>query len=326
MPIATKASVADTATFSKAGFTASKFLIADTVRFDDVAGLYLEGNETNDKIWGSQQADDIHGNGGNDVLYGQGGNDRLFGGEGDDYLNGGIGDDILDGGNGNDFLYGGAGADRLIGGAGEDTVSYANASSVTVQLGYQGFGSDAQGDTYVGIEHVIGSNFDDSLFGDAGNNTLNGGGGWDHLIGGAGRDVLIGGSGQDTLTGDTAGVWEEDVFVIQRGVDAPFYVHDTITDFQDNYDKIALSGYSTADFGSDGKLGRGILYEDGVISFTHDLDASDRLYFDEVGSALFECEIEMVNGEAHLISSRKVVDVDVMSINAIIDTGDFIFM
>ena len=34
----------------------------------------------------------------------------------------------------------------------------------------------------------------------------------------------------------------------------------------------------------------------------------------------------MVNGEAHLISSRKLVDVDIMSINAVIDTTDFIFM
>jgi Ca2+-binding RTX toxin-like protein len=324
MPILTKAPFTGTTTTATyIDISAKKLLLVDIAPVVDVAGFLIEGTEGADHFWGSERADDIYGFGGNDVLYGQGGNDRLFGGEGNDALDGGVGDDILDGGNGNDYLHGGAGADRLIGGAGEDTVSYSGSTSVTVQLGYQGFGGSAQGDTYVDVENVIGSGFGDTLIGDGGNNRLDGGNGNDQIIGGAGRDFLIGGAGADTLTGDSAGIYEADVFVIQRGLDAPLYVHDTITDFQQGYDKIALSGYSAADFGSDGKLATGILYEDGIVRFSSNLDATDKLYWDGVGGSLYECEIEMVNGEAHLVSSREVLH---LGFGNHLNTDDFLFM
>jgi hypothetical protein len=79
------------------------------------------------------------------------------------------GNDTLDGGIGDDFLLGGRGADALIGGAGIDTASYWNSSAavrVDLRTG-QGTGANAQGDTFDGIENVIGSRFDDVLVGDA---------------------------------------------------------------------------------------------------------------------------------------------------------------
>src|SRR3546814_14491196 len=67
-------------------------------------------------------------------------------------------------GDGNDnVLVGAGGHDTIIGGAGSDTVSYASASaSVTVNLQIgSGSGGDAEGDTYIDIENVIGSSYGD---------------------------------------------------------------------------------------------------------------------------------------------------------------------
>jgi serralysin len=63
--------------------------------------------------------------------------------------------------------------------------------------------SDAAGDTYVSIENVVGSSFDDSLFGNGLANKLDGGRGFDFLVGGAGNDTLLGGDNGDILRGGT---------------------------------------------------------------------------------------------------------------------------
>src|SRR6478735_3463086 len=60
--------------------------------------------------------------------------------------------------------------------------------------------ADATGDTYINIENLTGSNFDDRLEGLGNNNVLDGGAGNDILVGGAGADTLIGGSGIDTAS------------------------------------------------------------------------------------------------------------------------------
>ena len=61
---------------------------------------------------------------------------------------------------------------------------------MTASLGNSGANTgDAAGDTYVNIENLSGSNFDDTLIGDANNNFLNGRGGADSLDGGAGFDT-----------------------------------------------------------------------------------------------------------------------------------------
>ena len=65
--------------------------------------------------------------------------------------------------------------------AGVDTASYATSKSgvaVSLTLG-NGIGGDAQGDRLVNIENLTGSNYDDTLEGDAGNNKLVGGSGVD---------------------------------------------------------------------------------------------------------------------------------------------------
>lgn len=156
-----------------------------------------------DFIYGGDGNDTLNGGDGGDTLLGDNGNDTLNGDAGDDALHGGIGADTLNGGDGNDFLYGGAGADVLNGGNGFDYVSYLLATSgVVASLSTPGVNvGDAQGDTYVGVEGMIGSAFADTLVGDGAVNWLYGGDDNDTLYGLGGNDVLIAGDGLDYLFG-----------------------------------------------------------------------------------------------------------------------------
>ena len=64
----------------------------------------------------------------------------------------------------------------------------------------------ARGDTYTNIEDVVGSDFNDTLIGDANNNLLSGGRGNDTLVGGGGADSLFGGAGNDLLRLDWSSI------------------------------------------------------------------------------------------------------------------------
>lgn len=144
----------------------------------DAAGDLLVGIEI---IVGTNFADNIQGDETANVLRGGGGGDRLGGGGGDDRL------------------FGGAGADVLIGDGGFDVVDYSeNAAAVKVDLlAGVAQGGDAEGDLILDVEAVVGSQFNDWLIGNAGDNRLDGGLGDDRLAGGAGADELIGGEGFD---------------------------------------------------------------------------------------------------------------------------------
>jgi Ca2+-binding RTX toxin-like protein len=136
----------------------------------------------------------VNGTNGSNTLLGTNGNDGIFG-----Y-------------GGNDVLKGLGGADYLDGGSGTDLAAYIDSDEgVIVDLvSGEGFGGDAEGDTLVSIEDVQGSDHDDMLVGNngdndltgwAGNDTLKGGGGADTLQGFDGNDLLKGGGGADTLNG-----------------------------------------------------------------------------------------------------------------------------
>lgn len=156
-----------------------------------------------EQVLGTAQDDYLVGDAFDNKILGSVGNDTLLGLEGNDSLYGGAGDDQLFGGDGNDLLVGAAGADLLDGGAGVDIAGYgASAAAVSVNLDTGvNTGGDAEGDTLVSIEQVLGSAFGDAITGDANANTLTGLAGNDTLDGGEGNDVLLGGVGADFLKG-----------------------------------------------------------------------------------------------------------------------------
>jgi Ca2+-binding RTX toxin-like protein len=184
-------------------------------------------------VLGSSFNDTLSGGLANDTLLGSGGHDVLFGWEGTDYLNGGTGDDSL---------FGGLGADYLVGDAGFDWARYDfSAAPVAVNMAGTGFGGEADGDSYSGIEGVVGSDFGDYIVGDGVSNVLSGGLGNDVLVGGGGGDALYGGAGVDTLYGQAGndglhGGDGIDFFMFARG-EGP----DQILDFSSSVDKIGLS-------------------------------------------------------------------------------------
>jgi Ca2+-binding RTX toxin-like protein len=155
---------------------------------------------------GTDQLIDIEnviGGSGNDTLVGASQANRFDGGAGNDHLGGGLGDDVLIGGAGDDVLHGGAGADELVGGAGFDAIWYTDsdaAVNVSLKTGAAS-GGHADGDTFTGIEKVIGSQFNDVLTGNGADNVLDGWSGDDELSGANGADSLFGNTGDDLLSG-----------------------------------------------------------------------------------------------------------------------------
>jgi Ca2+-binding RTX toxin-like protein len=107
-------------------------------------------------------------------------------------------------------------AETFHGGSGNDTVAYVNATeSVSVALPDQGGfisviqGGAAAGDAFDSIENVVGTQYSDTISGNAENNQLFGGDGNDRMFGNAGIDKLHGGDGNDVLA---AGVNPDSIF------------------------------------------------------------------------------------------------------------------
>ncbi len=193
----------------------------------------------------------------------------ITGTAGNDNLPGTAGADTMNGLAGDDKLYGSPGADRLDGGLGADTASYLDSGvGVLVRLhdARAARYGDAEGDTLVGIEHLVGSRHNDTLAGDGednrldgadGNDVLYGGpaGGDDMMYGGNGDDRLFGGRGNDTLTGGEGvdylkGGSGEDVLIVDGDDMDALYGgpgRDTFRFFPSN-----LGGASIRDF-SDGE-------------------------------------------------------------------------
>lgn len=199
----------------------------------------IDVGDGNDVVYSGSGNDVIYGGAGNDFLYGQTLSDTLYGGDGDDYLHGGRANDFLYGGSGNDILQGLQGVDSLYGDSGDDILIYFG-NDDSVLDGGEGidlisFGSNFGGDgvtavlqesgtnsfdvaigsgsptsysNAVSIEGFIGSDYNDSLSGNSGDNVIYGDSGNDTFIGGTGSDVYRFGAGddRDSITEDSGGV------------------------------------------------------------------------------------------------------------------------
>jgi Ca2+-binding RTX toxin-like protein len=248
----------------------------------DAAGDVLIGIEG---VGGSFFNDLLVGDSGSNILYSNDGADTLDGGAGLDYadyffaltpvtasladsaintgvtavgdvyiaieaLRGGAFNDTLIGNAGQNFLRGGLGADTLDGGAGSDFADYFDSTGVTADLTNPGSNTgEAAGDTYVGIEHLRGGAFNDTLSGDGGTNFLRGGGGADTLNGRGGVDYVSYADAPVGLTanlanpanntGDAAG----DVYIGIEGFGGSFFNDLLIGDSANNF----LGGIDGAD-------------------------------------------------------------------------------
>ena len=130
--------------------------------------------------------------------------DVLIGGEGADTFDGYEGSDAVFGMGGDDEIevYAGPGdAESIDGGAGVDDLEVDGTSGVSLDLAIAGPQGPGSGGTLslVGIENVIGTEFNDVLRGDGGPNTLSGSLGNDLLEGRGGVDTVRGDAGADSL-------------------------------------------------------------------------------------------------------------------------------
>ncbi|MEK0162464.1 Hint domain-containing protein [Phaeobacter sp. A36a-5a] len=192
-------------------------------------GMRIDASSGDDSVTGGTGADTIDGGIGNDVLSGGAGADTIDGGTGDDVLDGGGGADTIDGGSGNDTLLANFGADTFIGGAGIDTYDIVNSDASYVNFNIDlTTGTDQHGNTYSGIENILGGTANDSLTGDGANNLLDGGAGADTISGGTGADSLSGGDDADT-------------FVVEDGFGADTIIGGEGVTTGTDYDTIDLS-------------------------------------------------------------------------------------
>jgi Ca2+-binding RTX toxin-like protein len=163
-----------------------------------------------------------------------------------------------------------AGNDVVDGGAGNDTLNYSNhfdfngdGTGVNVDMTV-GNATDTWGelDTFVNIENVRGSVYDDTIIGNGGNNALNGNAGMDQLSGGLGADTF---QFSSTLNSSTN--------------------VDTIADYVDGTDKIGLDDAIFAGIGAPGAFNANA-FKAGA-GLTGGTDADDRIVYDTTTGNLY---------------------------------------
>jgi Ca2+-binding RTX toxin-like protein len=222
----------------------------------------LFGSSHDDKFIGNDEDNTLNGAGGNDILKGGGGVDKLIGGDGNDILEIDGTEDTAKGGDGTgDTLVMKASKGMEINLNNGQIDENTNGAGINYGYGinspyYDGPGKQKPSHKHwgedvelTGIENVIGTNYDDDIYGNEVANALSGNGGNDVLVGNAGDDILDGGFGNDKINGgigaDTlSGGSGQDTFYFWNLDDSRIVggkPQDVITDFQQGQDKIDLS-------------------------------------------------------------------------------------
>ncbi len=239
---------------------------------DVTGGLAIDGTDSAEVLFATDNADTINGGLGNDTLYGQGGADSFIhdSGDGNDVLyadNGSLASVTLNGVNNDDLLFSASGNHLIITDTatgetvqltnqyyqtgygykfstvnGIDVASYLNTSGTDNDDSITGTNYDDTISGGLGADTLQGNNGDDTINGDAGNDNINGGNDNDVLNGGAGNDTINGGFGLDTITGgegddQLTGYAYNDTFVFTASNTGD----DTITDFAAGYDTLQFA-------------------------------------------------------------------------------------
>ncbi len=159
----------------------------------------------------------------------------------------------------------------------------------------------------------IPKNFNDVIYGEAGNDTIEGGSGNDYIHGGDHVDILSGGSGDDLINGGAAhdiinggtgydrliGGAAKDTFIFNRGdvlelIDGTLHSSDVILDFNPFEDTLDLQDLVV--LSTDGKL----VYEDNTLGgapgevLFRELNGNMQLLIDFEGDAVADFSIEFV--------------------------------
>jgi Ca2+-binding RTX toxin-like protein len=198
----------------------------------------IPGTDASEFLFGGPWNDTILGGIGDDTVFGGAGDDNIFGdtetGPGPVGSGPVAGDNLILAGPGGDTVVAGYGADTVLGGSGDDLI-----------IGYGAL----RGAPPSGVESFRAGDGPDLLLAGAGADTVEAGGGADTLLGGFGDDVLQGGFGVDLAAGGAG----SDIFVFARdqtgrlGFSADGGVgegnRDVILDFEDERDRIDLTGY-----------------------------------------------------------------------------------
>ncbi|RZJ43387.1 MAG: matrixin family metalloprotease, partial [Brevundimonas sp.] len=231
-------------------------------------GVVLTGTSGSDTLTGGNGRDTLDGRGGADIMSGglgndvyyvdnrgdviietaNGGADKVYSsvsftlgdfvenlsltGSVDAYARGNDLDNVLNGNNGANKINGGAGADRMSGGRGNDTYYVDNLGDRVIESAGQG--TDR---VYSTVSFVLGANIEKltlkgvewvNATGNELNNTMSGNEGRNKIIGGLGADTMAGKAGSDT-------------FIWTSTADSTVAAADTITDLNDNSDKLDFS-------------------------------------------------------------------------------------
>lgn len=205
--------------------------------FDSFINI-INGTSGHDIMTGTIGDDLIYGHAGNDTIHALAGNDTIYGGDNPDRIYGGAGDDVAYGGSGNDVFYDEGGDDDYYDGeVGGDWVIYRYSSfAVTANLTTGFVDDDEDGladDTFVSIENLGGSDYDDTLYGNnsnnkfeayQGNDLIYAYGGNDQITVFEGDDTVYAGSGNDTIVArygnnNLYGEGGKDSFTVGLGAD-----------------------------------------------------------------------------------------------------------